>query len=174
MSQYSQSIKQEISALERTFSTTIENDYKQAFIHCKTNNIPEQCNLMQNKLDMVHDSLAHLQSLDTIISSKVDKNKENISDTKSNLAVQKKSFSNNMNMLNTVNDVNQASDPLKLQKEKNMSSKYFYLAYYVLANIIILYLLYKQYKFSSFNFLSIFLVILILIFGLKYFGIPYV
>ena len=79
-----------------------------------------------------------------------------------------------MNMLNNINDVNQASDPLKLQKEKNMSSKYFYLAYYALANIIILYLLQKQYKFSSFNFLSIFLVILILIFGLKYFGIPYV
>ena len=59
-----------------------------------------------------------------------------------------------MNVLNTVNDVNQAAKPLKIQKKKNMTSKYLYLAYYVLADVIILYLLHKQYNFSGFYFYS--------------------
>jgi hypothetical protein len=174
MSQYSQSKKQEINALERTFSTTIDNDYKQAFIHCKTNNAIKQCNLMQDKLDIVHDNLDHLRSLDTIISSKVDKNKKTITNLTSDLDNQKHSFLNNMSILNTTNNVNQASGPLKQQKKKTMFLKYFYLAYYVLVNLIILYLLYKVHYFSIFNFLSVFLIIIILIFIFKYFGLPYV
>ena len=173
MSQYSQTTKQQVEALERTFSTTIENDYKKAFIHCKTNNDAEQCNLMQNKLDIVNNSLAQLQSLDTIVTSKVDKNKNSILTDKTALANKKKLYSVNMNVLNNINDVNQAAAPLKTQKKKKMISKYLYLAYYVLVDIIILYLLHKQYNFSGFYFIAVFLVILIMIFILGFFGIPY-
>ena len=173
MSQYSQTTKQQVEALERTFSTTIENDYKKAFIHCKTNKDTAQCDLMQNKLAIVKNSLAQLQSLDAVVASKVDKNKNAILTDKTILANKKKLYSANMSVLNTVNDVNQAAKPLKMQKKKNMTSKYLYLAYYVLVDIIILYLLHKQYNFSGFYFIAVFLVILIMIFILGFLGIPY-
>ena len=115
-----------------------------------------------------------MRSLDTTISSKVDKNKKTITNLTSDLDNQKHSFLNNMSILNTTNNVNQASGPLKQQKKKTMFLKYFYLAYYVLVNLIILYLLYKVHYFSIFNFLSVFLIIIILIFIFKYFGLPYV
>jgi len=173
MSQYSKTVKQQVEALERTFSTTIENDYKKAFIHCKTNNNKTQCSLMQNKLEMVKNSLAQLQSLDTIVASKVDKKKSSISNDKTVLASKEKSYSTNMDILNNVNDVNQAAAPLKHQIKKSMVSKYLYLAYYVFVDAIILYLLHKQYNFSIFYFIAVFLVILLTIFILGFFGIPY-
>jgi len=171
MSQFSKITKQQLTAYERTFSTTLNTNYKNAFIQCRKSNI--NCDDMQKELDKVNNSLNSVQALAATINAKVDKEKSDISNYQVDLKEQKSQWSNKLNILNSVNDVDNASKTLRKNKKTSMTYEYFTLAYYVLANIAIVFLLHKQYKFSALYFLAVFLVILIVIFVLAWWGIPY-
>ena len=169
MSQYSKTTKQQLDAYNRTFSTTLNTNYKNAFIQCRKSNI--NCDTMKSQLVKVHDTLSDVQNLAASVKSKVDKQKNIVSTYENNLMNQKQEFQDKLKDLNSINNWQQASKTLR--KNKKTSMRYFTLAYYVLTIIFIIYLLHKQYKFSALYFLTVFLVILLVIAGLAWWGIPY-
>ena len=61
MSQYSKTIRQQLDAYERTFSTTLNTNYKNAFIQCKKSNT--NCSTMQGELNKVNDSLNNVKKV---------------------------------------------------------------------------------------------------------------
>jgi len=171
MSQYSKTTKQQLDAYNRTFSTTLNTNYKNAFIQCRKSNI--NCDTMKSQLVKVHDTLSDVQNLAASVKSKVDKQKNIVSTYENNLMNQKQEFQDKLKDLNSINNWQQASKTLRKNKKTSMRYEYFTLAYYVLTIIFIIYLLHKQYKFSALYFLTVFLVILLVIAGLAWWGIPY-
>ncbi len=171
MSQYSKTTKQQLDAYERNFSTTLNTDYKNAFIQCKKTNT--NCNTMSGQLNKVNDSLINVKNLAASVRSKVDAEKSDISNYKSKITNQKTQFNEKLDKLNAVNDEENASNTLKADRKTSMIGDYLTLAYYACTNMIILYLLHKEYEFSILYFLGVVLVILAIIFILALFGIPY-
>ena len=171
MSQYSKTTKQQLDAYDRTFSTTLNTNYKNAFIQCRKSNI--NCDTMKSQLVKIHDTLSDVQNLAASVKSTVDKQKITVSTYENNLISQKQEFQDKLKDLNSVNDWQKASKTLKKNKKTSMKYEYFTLAYYVLTIILVIYLLHKQYKFSALYFLAVFLVILLVIGGLAWWGIPY-
>ena len=171
MSQYSKTTKQQLDAYNRTFSTTLNTNYKNAFIQCRKSDI--NCDTMKSQLVKVHDTLSDVQNLAASVKSMVDKQKTTVSTYENNLISQKQEFQDELKDLNSVNDWQQASKTLRKNKKTSMKYEYFTLAYYVLTIILVTYLLHKQYKFSALYFLAVFLVILLVIAGLAWWGIPY-
>ena len=171
MSQYSKTTKQQLDAYNRTFSTTLNTNYKNAFIQCRKSNI--NCNTMKSQLVKVHDTLSDVQNLAAAVKSTVDKKKTTVSTYENSLISQKQEFQDKLKDLNSINDADNASKTLRKNKKTSMKYEYFTLAYYVLTIMLVIYLLHKQYKFSALYFLAVFLVILIVIFVLAWWGIPY-
>ena len=171
MSQYSKTTKQQLDAYNRTFSTTLNTNYKNAFIQCRKSNI--NCDTMKSQLVKVHDTLSEVQNLAAAVKSTVDKKKTTVSTYENSLISQKQKFQDKLKDLNSINDADNASKTLRKNKKTNMKYEYFTLAYYVLTIMLVIYLLHKQYKFSALYFLAVFLVILIVIFVLAWWGIPY-
>ena len=171
MSQYSKTTKQQLDAYERTFSTTLNTNYKNAFIQCKKSNT--NCSTMKGELNKVNDSLINVQNLAASVKSKVDATKVDISHYQTTLRNQQTVFDKELKKLNTITGGERASTTLRKDRKVTMIQDYLTLAYYFCTNAIILYLLHKQYKFSVFYFLAVFLVILVVIFVLAWFGIPY-
>ena len=171
MSQYSKTTKQQLDAYNRTFSTTLNTNYKNAFIQCRKSNV--NCDTMKSQLVKVHDTLSDVQNLAAAVKSTVDKKKTTVSTYENSLISQKQKFQDKLKDLNSIKDSDNASKTLRKNKKTSMTYEYFTLAYYVLANIAIVFLLHKQYKFSALYFLAVFLVILIVIFVLAWWGIPY-
>jgi ATP-dependent Zn protease len=171
MSQYSKTTKQQLNAYNRTFSTTLNSGYKNAFIQCRQSNV--NCDTMKSQLVKVHDALSDVQNLAASVKSVVDKKKTTVSTYENSLISQKREFQNKLKDLNSVNDADNASKTLRKNKKTSMTYEYFTLAYYVLTIILVIFLLHKQYKFSALYFLAVFLVILLVIGGLAWWGIPY-
>jgi len=171
MSQYSKTTRQQLDAYERTFSTTLNTNYKNAFIQCKKSNT--NCSTMQGELNKVNDSLNNVKNLAASVNSKVNAEKADISNYKTTLTNQQTAFNEKLKKLNTISGEERASKTLRTDKKNSMTQDYLTLAYYVCTNALILYLLHKQYKFSALYFLAVFLVILVIIFVLAWFGIPY-
>ena len=171
MSQYSKTTKQQLDAYNRTFSTTLNTNYKNAFIQCRKSNI--NCNTMKSQLVKVHNALSEVQNLAAAVKSTVDKQKTTVSTYENSLISQKQEFQDKLKDLNSINDADNASKTLRKNKKTNMKYEYFTLAYYVLTIMLVIYLLHKQYKFSALYFLAVFLVILLVIAGLAWWGIPY-
>jgi len=171
MSPYSKTTKQQLDAYNRTFRTTLNTNYKNAFIQCRKSNI--NCDTMKSQLVKVHDTLSDVQNLAASVKSTVDKQKTTVSTYENNLISHKQEFQDELKDLNSVNDWQQASKTLRKNKKTSMKYEYFTLAYYVLTIILVIYLLHKQYKFSALYFLAVFLVILLVIAGLAWWGIPY-
>ena len=171
MSQYSKTTKQQLDAYNRTFSTTLNTNYKNAFIQCRKSNI--NCDTMKSQLVKVHNTLSEVQNLAAAVKSKVDKKKTTVSAYENSLISQKQEFQDKLKDLSSINDADNASKTLRKNKKTSMKYEYFTLAYYVLTIMLIIYLLHKQYKFSALYFLAIFLVILLVIAGLAWWGIPY-
>ena len=173
MSNFSENIKSQVENLDRTFSNTLLNaknvNYKYNFIKCRTTNNKNQCNLMESQLNTIHENLNTLKAIDTLVEAKVNDNKQNVEGKKTTFDDKKKAYLSGLKKSNIINDFDQASDPLRKDKEKNMVSKYLYLAYYIFADILIIYFLHKQYKFPVTYLLAVFIVILVIIFILKYF-----
>ena len=171
MSQYSKTTKQQLDAYNRTFSTTLNTNYKNAFIQCRKSNI--NCDTMKSQLVKVHNTLSEVQNLAAAVKSKVDKKKTTVSAYENSLISQKQEFQDKLKDLSSINDADNASKTLRKNKKTSMKYEYFTLAYYVLTIILVTYLLHKQYKFSALYFLAVFLVILLVIAGLAWWGIPY-
>ncbi len=171
MSQYSKTTKQQLDAYNRTFSTTLNTNYKNAFIQCRKSDI--NCDTMKSQLVKIHDTLSDVQNLAASVKSTVDKQKITVSNYENDLINQKQEFQDKLKDLNSVNDWQKASKTLRKNKKASMKYEYFTLAYYVLTIILVIYLLHKQYKFSALYFLAVFLVILLVIAGLAWWGIPY-
>jgi len=171
MSQYSKTTKQQLDAYNRTFSTTLNTNYKNAFIQCRKSNI--NCDTMKSQLVKVHDTLSEVQNLAAAVKSTVDKKKTTVSTYENSLISQKQKFQDKLKDLNSINDADNASKTLRKNKKTSMKYEYFTLAYYVLTIMLVIYLLHKQYKFSALYFLAVFLVILLVIAGLAWWGIPY-
>jgi len=171
MSQYSKTTKQQLDAYNRTFSTTLNTSYKNAFIQCRKSNV--NCDTMKSQLAKVHDTLSDVQNLASAVKSTVDKKKTTVSTYENSLISQKQKFQDKLKDLNSVNDWQKASKTLRKNKKTSMKYEYFTLAYYVLTIMLLIYLLHKQYKFSALYFLAVFLVILLVIAGLAWWGIPY-
>ncbi len=171
MSQYSKTTKQQLDAYDRTFSTTLNTNYKNAFIQCRKSNI--NCDTMKSQLVKVHDTLSDVQNLAASVKSTVDKKKTTVSTYENSLISQKQKFQDKLKDLNSIKDADNASKTLRKNKKTSMKYEYFTLAYYVLTIILVIYLLHKQYKFSALYFLAVFLVILLVIAGLAWWGIPY-
>ena len=171
MSQYSKTTKQQLDAYNRTFSTTLNTNYKNAFIQCRKSNI--NCDTMKSQLVKVHDTLSEVQNLAAAVKSTVDKKKTTVSTYENSLISQKQEFQDKLKDLNSINDADNASKTLRKNKKTSMKYEYFTLAYYVLTIMLVIYLLHKQYKFSALYFLAVFLVILLVIAGLAWWGIPY-
>ena len=171
MSQYSKTTKQQLNAYNRTFSTTLNTDYKNAFIQCRQTDV--NCDTMKSQLVKVHNTLSEVQNLAAAVKSKVDKKKTTVSAYENSLISQKQEFQDKLKDLSSINDADNASKTLRKNKKTSMKYEYFTLAYYVLTIILVIYLLHKQYKFSALYFLAVFLVILLVIAGLAWWGIPY-
>ena len=171
MSPYSKTTKQQLDAYNRTFSTTLNTNYKNAFIQCRKSNL--NCDTMKSQLVKVHDTLSEVQNLAAAVKSTVDKKKTTVSTYENSLISQKQEFQDKLKDLNSVNDWQKASKTLRKNKKTSMKYDYFTLAYYVLTIMLVIYLLHKQYKFSALYFLAVFLVILLVIAGLAWWGIPY-
>jgi len=171
MSQYSKKVKQQLDAYNRTFSTTLNTNYKNAFIQCRKSEI--NCDTMKSQLTKVNDSLTQVKNLAAEVKSNVDKQKKIISGYKINLTQQRQDYQDKLKDLNTTSAADRASSTLRKNKKTSMTYDYFTLAYYILTIILVLYLLHKQYKFTALYFLAVFLVILLVIFGLAWWGIPY-
>uniref|UniRef100_A0A6C0EMK8 Uncharacterized protein n=1 Tax=viral metagenome TaxID=1070528 RepID=A0A6C0EMK8_9ZZZZ len=171
MSQYSKTTKQQLNAYNRTFSTTLNSEYKNAFIQCRQSNV--NCDTMKSQLVKVQDALSDVQNLAVSVKSVVDKKKTTVSTYENRLISQKQEFQDKLKDLNSINDTDNASKTLRKNKKTSMTYEYFTLAYYVLTIILVIFLLHKQYKFSALYFLAVFLVILLVIAGLAWWGIPY-
>ncbi len=171
MSDYSKKTKQQLEAYNRTFSTTLNTNYKNAFIQCRKSKT--NCNVMKSQLDKVNNALNEVINLEAEVKSKVDKQKTKISNYESKLDDQTEEYNAKLNNLNDANDSQQASNTLRKNKKTSMKYDYFTLAYYILTIILVLYLLHEQYKFSALYFLAVFIVILLVIGGLAWWGIPY-
>ena len=133
MSQYSKTTKQQLDAYNRTFSTTLNTNYKNAFIQCRKSNI--NCDTMKSQLVKVHDTLSDVQNLAASVKSKVDKQKNIVSTYENNLMNQKQEFQDKLKDLNSINNWQQASKTLRKNKKTSMRYEYFTLAYYVLTII---------------------------------------
>jgi len=171
MSQYSKTTKQQLDAYERTFSTTLNTNYKNAFIQCKKTNT--NCSTMKGQLNKVNDSLNKVKNLAASVESKVNAEKSNISNYESTLTNQETEFNDKLKKLNSISSEDRASKTLRKDRKATMIGDYLTLAYYVFTNAIIIYLLHKQYNFSALYLLAVFFVILLVIFILAWFGIPY-
>jgi len=171
MSQYSKTTRQQLDAYERTFSTTLNTNYKNAFVQCKKENA--NCTTMQGQLNKVNDTLSKVKNLAATVASKVNAEKTKISNYQSTLKTQQILFDEELQKLNTITGEERASKTLRKDTESIMIQDYLTLAYYFFTNAIILYLLHKQYKFSVLYFLAVFLVIIAVLFVLAWFGIPY-
>ena len=68
MSQYSKTTKQQLDAYERTFSTTLNTNYKNAFIQCKKTDI--NCSTMKGQLNKVNDTLGKVKNLAASVKGK--------------------------------------------------------------------------------------------------------
>jgi hypothetical protein len=86
MSQYSKTTKQQLDAYDRTFSTTLNTNYKNAFIQCRKSNI--NCDTMKSQLVKIHDTLSDVQNLAASVKSTVDKQKTTVSTYENNLISQ--------------------------------------------------------------------------------------
>jgi hypothetical protein len=171
MSQYSKTTKQQLDAYNRTFSTTLNTNYKNAFVQCRKSNI--NCDTMKTQLTKVHSALSDVQNLAASLKSTVDKKKTTITADENSLINQNLEFKDKLKDLNNMNDAGNASNTLRKNKKTSMTYEYFTLAYYVLTIGLVIYLLHKQFKFSALYFLAVFLVILLVIGGLAWWGIPY-
>lgn len=171
MSQYSKTTKQQLDAYERTFSTTLNTNYKNAFIQCKKTDI--NCNTMKGQLNNVNDTLGKVKNLAASVKGKIDAEKKDISNYEQTLSSQKTIFDEKLQELNTINEQDQASKTLRKDRKKSMTYDYLTLTYYFCTNVIIIYLLHKQYNFSALYLLAVFLSLLLVIFVLAFFGIPY-
>ena len=173
MSNFSKKIKAQVDNLDRTFSNTLLNaknvNYKYNFIKCRTYDNKNQCNLMESQLTSINNNISTLKAIDALVEAKVNDNKEAVHQKKITFNDKKQAYLLGLKESNIINDFDQASNPLRKDKEKSMISKYLYLAYYIFADILIIYLLHKQYKFTTAYLMAVFLVILIIIFVLKYF-----
>ena len=172
MSQYSKTVKQQLDAYERTFSTTLNTTYRNAFMQCKKNNT--NCSTMEGQLNKVNDSLNSVKNLALHVKSKVDSEKSDISNYKSKISNQKNIFNSEIRRLNGLNDEGNASNILKTDRKTSMTRDYLILAYYACSIIIVLFLFHKQYKFPIVYFLGVSVIVIIVIFILAYFGIPYI
>jgi len=171
MSPYSKTTKQQLDAYNRTFSTTLNTNFKNAFIQCRKYN--ENCETMKSQLANVRDTLHEVQNLAFAVKSTVDKKKTIVSNYENRLISQQKKYQDKLKDLNSINDSDNASKTLRKNKKTNMTFEYFTLAYYVLTIMLVLYLLHKQYKSSALYFLAVFLVLIIVISVLAWWGIPY-
>ena len=171
MSQYSKTVKQQLEAYNRTFSTTLNTNYKNAFIQCRKSKI--NCNVMKSQLNNVNDTLRKIKNLEISVKSNVESGKNKISNYENKLSKQTKEYKAKLYDLNSTNDYQQASGILRQNKESSLTYDYFTLAYYFLTIVLIIYLLHIQYKFSALYFLAVFLVILLVISVLAWWGIPY-
>jgi septal ring factor EnvC (AmiA/AmiB activator) len=171
MSQYSKTTKQQLDAYKRTFSTTLNTNYKNAFLQCRKAN--GNCNIMESQLVNVNSALTEVQHLAASVKSKVDKQKTTVSTYENSLISQKQEFQDKLKDLNAISDSGNASNTLRKNKKTSMKYEYFTLAYYVLTIALVIFLLHKKYKFSVLYFLAVFLVILLVIGVLTWWGIPY-
>ena len=171
MSQYSKTTKQQLDAYERTFSTTLNTNYKNAFIQCKKTDV--NCSTMKGQLNKVNDTLSKVKNLAASVEGKVNAEKRDISNYEQTLSSQQTIFDEKLRELNTINEQDQASKTLRKDRKESMTYDYLTLTYYFCTNVIIIYLLHKQYNFSALYLLAVFLVILVVIFVLSFFGIPY-
>ena len=161
MSQYSKTTKQQLDAYERTFSTTLNTNYKNAFIQCKKTDV--NCSTMKGQLNKVNDTLGKVKNLAASV----------ISNYEQTLSSQQTIFDEKLRELNTINEQDQASKTLRKDRKESMTYDYLTLTYYFCTNVIIIYLLHKQYNFSALYLLAVFLSLLVVIFVLAFFGIPY-
>ena len=117
MSQYSKKIKQQLDAYNRTFSTTLNTNYKNAYIQCRKSNV--NCDTMKSQLAKVHDTLSDVQNLAASVKSTVDK-KRNYCFLlmKIVLISQKQEFQDKLKDLNSINEADNASKTLR-KKQKN-------------------------------------------------------
>ena len=153
MSQYSKTTKQQLDAYERTFSTTLNTNYKNAFIQCKKSNT--NCSTMKGELNKVNDSLINVQNLAASVKSKVDATKVDISHYQTTLRNQQTVFDKELKKLNTITGGERASTTLRKDRKVTMIQDYLTLAYYFCTNAIILYLLHKYFPVILFSLLII-------------------
>ena len=95
MSQYSKTTKQQLDAYNRTFSTTLNSGYKNAFIQCRQSNV--NCDTMKSQLVKVRDTLSDVKNLAASVKSVVDKKKTTVSTYENSLISQKKEFQDKRN-----------------------------------------------------------------------------
>ena len=173
MSEYGEKIRKQVDTLSMTFDTVLYNNYKDAFVYCMTNDDTNQCNIMQNQLGKVNDSLSKLQALEAQVVSHVNQNKTDIDIKKTKLTKQKNAYLSNMTSLSNKTDTEKAAKPLREQQKRNMITTYFYLAYYFSAIVIMLFLFRKQYQYSGVNFFIVLVMILLIMVVLRFLGIPH-
>ena len=147
MYQYSKQVKQQVAAYDRTFSTTLNNNYKTAFLGCKKSGDKNTCNEMTREVGKVEDTFKKIQALELEVALKVNKNKKLIEKEKNNFYFKKTILNNKVAKQQSISDVDNASFSLKSDSQDTLYMEYFYLAFYIFAMLVFTFIL-KQCMYS--------------------------
>ena len=163
MSQYSKQVRQQVDAYDRNFSTTLNNNYKNAFLQCKRSGNENTCNEMTREVNKVEDTLKKLKALELEVSLKVNKNKKQLNSEKKNFQAKKNMLQNKLSAQQNIGNVGSASATLRSDTKSSMYITYFYLAFYIFSMLVFTFIL-KKFKYSWLQIVSYLVSLFILIY----------
>ena len=163
MSQYSKQVKQQVAAYDRNFSTTLNNNYKNAFLQCKRSGSENTCNEMTREVNKVEDTLKKIKALELEVSLKVNKNKKQINNEKSKFQAKKTQLQNKISEQKNIDNVGNAASTLRNDTKSTLYIEYFYLAFYIFSMLVFTFIL-KKFKYSWKQIISFLVSLFILVY----------